>query len=410
MRVRLAAVASLAVTVAASVAGCGSSNNGAPPNGGAATQAAAASDAHTPSGPPINAWFLSDLTGLPGTNFNQLGVGAQAAAKYINSKDGGVDGRPVEINICDTKNDPGATLTCANQAIQAGATFIGGLSLNYGTNALARVAAAKIPSMTGPASQQESTNPTSFPPDGGTVTQLYAGARWLAAQRPKSLGILYLDIPSAHLYPQVTEQVFKQAGLPTKITAVAVSPTTVDLSPAVATVMQAKPDWILLAVANSATAWEALKQAGYTGKTLTGSNSEDVPGHIGPAGAAADGQYMTPEFDSFDDTRNPEVALYRAAMGSSPLARAAFSQQGFATVMTAYAAMKQIKGAVTGASLLAFLSKVPRLHVFMGGDMAAASAPKIFPAIRTVDAVRIVQWKNGKVVNVAGPLNGSPTG
>jgi len=391
--------------VATAVAACGSSDGGSSSTGGGSTSGGGTK----PSGDPVKIAFIVDHTGLPGNNFGELTVGAKAAATYINSKLGGVKGRPVQVTDCDSKNDPGATLACANQAISDHAVATAGLALQYGTNALARVAQAKIPSMGISASAQEFTDPSSYPIGAGTLGEQYASMRWIATQHPKSVGGLLQDVPANHQFDGVMKSVLKKAGVNAKVTNVFVPPTAVDLSPAAAKLVQANPDWAWVSWANYPAGWKALRDAGYKGHILSMGVAEDIS-TLNRGGAAGDSLYMPVEFKSFDDMSDPEVKTYRDAMGSSPVARAEFTQFGFATVMTAYEAMKQMNTDITAQNLMAFLAKVPSLHIFMSGTMSSAAAPKDFPALRGIKNVRMVQWKDGKIHALTGALSGSPDG
>src|SRR3954452_4396150 len=79
--------------------------------------AASRSGASKLAGSPVTLAFIIDHTGLPGNDFGELSVGGRAAANYINTKLGGVNGHPIKITDCDSRLDPAATLTCANNAI-----------------------------------------------------------------------------------------------------------------------------------------------------------------------------------------------------------------------------------------------------------------------------------------------------
>jgi len=186
--------------------------------------------------------------------------------------------------------------------------------------------------------------------------------------------------------------------------------TSPDLTPSVAKLLAAKPDWVWPQWSNYTAAWKALRQAGYKGNIMMSGAAEDVPTYLQPGGSDANGVHLVVDFKSFDDTSDPEVKAYRDAMGSDPRARAEFTQNGFATVMTAATAMKQIKGEITGASLMDYLSKAQTLPIFMATTVNTADAPKAFPAMRAINAARIVQWKDDKIDPIAGPLKGAPAG
>jgi len=345
---------------------------------------------------------------LPGNNFGELSVGGRAAANYINTKLGGVNGHPIKITDCDSRLDPAATLTCANNAISQHAVAVLGLSLQYGANALSRVAAAGIPSMEIQASPQEFTDPSSLGIGAGTIGEQTAGVRWLGQQKPKSVTLFAQDTASIHQLAGVMPTLLQGQGYTGDVNDVFIPTTTPDLAPFVAKALQNNPDWIWISWANYPAAWKALHDGGYTGHMISYGVVEDVPIYLSRGEPYDEGVYLIPEFTSFDDLKDPEVKVYRTALGKNPVARAEFTQFGWSQVMFAYNAMKKIKGPITGESLLNYLQHAGALHVPMAGNWSSAYAAKDYPGIRGIRSVHIVQWKDGKIVPVVGPLNGSP--
>ena len=119
--------------------------------------------------------------------------------------------------------------------------------------------------------------------------------------------------------------------------------------------------------------------------------------------SSVDGSFYSYEFDTYDDTSNPEVAEYRAAMTKyAPVAgKSEFYQWGFADVMTVYNIAKKIGGAnLTQKSYLNALTNIEGMNVFMGGPLSKKSAAKASPQI-IQPQIRIVQYKGGKVSPVS---------
>ena len=84
------------------------------------------------SGTPIRLMTIGP-TNAPFFSLPSLPVGAQVAIDAIN-KAGGLNGHPLQLIVCNDKNDPNTATTCARQAIQQKvAAIVGGLSGSDGT-------------------------------------------------------------------------------------------------------------------------------------------------------------------------------------------------------------------------------------------------------------------------------------
>ncbi|MCW0213214.1 MAG: ABC transporter substrate-binding protein [Pseudonocardia sp.] len=88
--------------LALAVAGCSS--------GGAADDASGGL-----SGDPVLIGVQAPMEGA--TAFPQTGYGAQAAERYINEKLGGINGRPLKIQLCAGDGSPETSVNCANEFV-----------------------------------------------------------------------------------------------------------------------------------------------------------------------------------------------------------------------------------------------------------------------------------------------------
>src|SRR5690348_11173347 len=105
MAMRLRRLAGL-VAVALALGACSSSNKAA----------TTTTSAPAPQGPPIVIGSVIDETNSEGTNNVPLRLGAEAAAAYINGM-GGIGGRPVRIDACDSAADPATAAGCGNKFV-----------------------------------------------------------------------------------------------------------------------------------------------------------------------------------------------------------------------------------------------------------------------------------------------------
>jgi len=99
-----------------------------------------------------------------GPTYENIAITADLAADYINSN-GGINGRPVEVQVCDEQFDAAVAATCARQAVEDGVVSVVG-SFTYFAEAIVPVIAESDITWFGaccPISPSELTSPHSFP-------------------------------------------------------------------------------------------------------------------------------------------------------------------------------------------------------------------------------------------------------
>jgi len=133
------------------------------------TEAPAATDApdgttgEAPSGDPIKLMTVTTLN-ANGPTYENIAITADLAADYINSN-GGINGRPVEVQVCDEQFDAAVAASCARQAVEDGVVSVVG-SFTYFAEAIVPVIAESDITWFGaccPISPSELTSPHSFP-------------------------------------------------------------------------------------------------------------------------------------------------------------------------------------------------------------------------------------------------------
>ena len=91
-----------AVAASIAIAACGSSKSSSSTSQQpGSTGTSAAQTAPAPKGAPIKVMIAATLSGP--TNLPEVPYGAEAAADRINSQ-GGIDGRPIDVIVCDDSN------------------------------------------------------------------------------------------------------------------------------------------------------------------------------------------------------------------------------------------------------------------------------------------------------------------
>lgn len=155
------------------VAACGSDDNGGAttnaPTGTEASSTAAPTDTEAPagttaapSGEPIKLMTITTLN-ANGPTYENISITAKLAEKFINDN-GGINGRPLEVEVCDEQFDAAVAATCARQAVEDGVVSVVG-SFTYFAEAVVPVIAESDITWFGaccPISPSELTDPHSF--------------------------------------------------------------------------------------------------------------------------------------------------------------------------------------------------------------------------------------------------------
>jgi branched-chain amino acid transport system substrate-binding protein len=126
------------------------------------TTAAGGSTA-APSGEPIKLLTVTTLN-ANGPTYENIAITAELAAGYINDN-GGINGRPIEVEVCDEQFDAAVAAGCARQAVENDVVSVVG-SFTYFAEAIVPVIAESDITWFGaccPISPSELSSPHSFP-------------------------------------------------------------------------------------------------------------------------------------------------------------------------------------------------------------------------------------------------------
>ena len=115
-----------------------------------------------PTGDPIKVMTVTTLNAA-GPTYENIAITAELYADYINAR-GGINGRPLEVTVCDEKFDPAVATECARQAVDEGMVSIVG-SFTYFAESIVPVIAESSITWFGaccPITPAELSNPYSF--------------------------------------------------------------------------------------------------------------------------------------------------------------------------------------------------------------------------------------------------------
>jgi branched-chain amino acid transport system substrate-binding protein len=345
-RLTISSVAALLLLLSA----CSSAQTSSPGPSGTATAQADTSlltppgGKHVAAGAPVKIGLINDEGGTA-ESFPDIRVGAEAAVQYANAYLGGIAGRPVKLDECESKGTPASSAACANQMVADHVTMVlHGIDSDAGTTAQT-VMNAGIPVIsTAPSSAQEMTSQLSFSLTGGATAFVAALGQYMARQHYKSSVLFALNAPGGSALYQTAIQFLQHAGISTKL--VMVPPGTADITPQMDAAVAQHPGflWMLGDAGLCLSFLKAYRASGSSaGIGLIGQCSDkQVTSVISPAGAIAT-EYSVP------NGTNTEARLYQTvlatyAAGTDP---AGLAYVGYTMALGVVRALRGMTGPVT---------------------------------------------------------------
>ena len=260
---------------------------------------------------PIKLMVLFSQTGPTGVDPNGP-TGAEAAAAAIN-EDGGINGRDIEVIVCDTASDPNKSTECARKAIDEGVVAIVGSFDPIGiTVSLPVLEAAGIPSLAPIAVQPiEYQSPVSFPVVAGGVAGgigMVAAAEDANCTKLGTFGDQQADGGQTENIVNAAEK----AGIETF--AVNLPTGAVDVGPVVAQALDENPDCIAFAqgAPTAVQLFTAIRRSGSTAQLISATPSLQLP-YVQSLGDVAEGLLATQDTPSPD---SPELQPFRDDMAA----------------------------------------------------------------------------------------------
>ncbi len=144
-------------------------------------------------------------------SFPELSQAVQAAIEFVNEELGGVDGRPIELEVCNTEFSAEGSTACGQQFVEAKVpAVLGGIDV-FG-NAIETLADNGIPYIGGiPISFASVKSPNSFQWSGGTWGAAVAFADYAIREvKAEKVAIVYGEFGSITHSAEVAEQVLEE--------------------------------------------------------------------------------------------------------------------------------------------------------------------------------------------------------
>lgn len=342
----------------------------------------------------------------PVGSFPEAREAAQAAVAHVNEDLGGVNGRPLRLEVCRTNGSPESSAACANSLLEKKpVAVVGGVDLGAAAS-LPVFEKAGIPYVGGtPALGEELTSGAAWMLAGGVVGDLLGMAEYaLGTLKVKKVGALYVDLPGVLTTVIAAAEVVLRTKGVTDVKLVAASADAADFAPPLKAATAGNPDAVivLFPAQTCARIMAAARSLKVTAKLFYTSAcaSQAV---VEAAGPAAENAYFASGYLPFDDP-SPEVATWRSeAKVSKP---SALSQAGFAVVMDTYSLLKD--GADTPAAVTAELRATLERPGFMAHPYTCDRKQVSLLAAVCNANVRLLQYKGGKFADLTGTwVNGS---
>lgn len=200
-------------------------------------------------GEPIVLGMINQENTAAGS-FPELSLAAQVAIDWVNEELGGVDGRPIELEVCNTEFSAEGSTRCGQRFVDLGVPLVlGGIDV-FG-NGIDTLTQNDIPFVGGiPVSTQSATSPSSFQWSGGTWGATVAMAEYASTVlEVERAAIVYGEFGSITEGAQYGQAVFESHGVETQLVPFPILAT--DISGALQAAASSQPEALIVLVADT---------------------------------------------------------------------------------------------------------------------------------------------------------------
>jgi branched-chain amino acid transport system substrate-binding protein len=343
----------------------------------------------------------------PAGSYPELTQGVEAAIGFVNEQLGGLDGRPIELEVCNTNFSAEGSTTCGQQFVEDGVPVVmGGIDV-FG-NGIEVLADNDIPFVGGiPVSDQSVRSPNSFQWSGGSWGATIAFADYAAGElEAEKVAIVYGEFGSITESAEYARTVLDRAGVETQLVPYPILST--DISSAIQAAESGEPDAIFMLAADTgcSAGYEGMHTLGVTAQRFfTGACvSPTILGSVDPE--ATEGTIFNVEGPISTSGPTDDAALYEAVIeqygdGVDAMGAATVTFRAF---MNLYAVMRELGSErSTSAGITESLSGQVDAPSFMGhpytcdgkqlaGLPAMCSPQQILGQVTDGELVQISDW------------------
>jgi branched-chain amino acid transport system substrate-binding protein len=269
-------------------------------------------------GTPIKLMVITTV-GNPASSYPEAYSAAEAAASAVNAA-GGVNGHPLDVQLCNDNFDPNDATQCGRSAVAAHVAAVVGDVSTYADNYMPILKAAGIPDVGNlDATSDEATFPNSFPLEVGTAVILQAQAAELVNHGKKKIAVVYINIPVvAPLLASITAKIPSLGSGGGKVVAqIPVPATATDMSSYSAELKASGANGALFVLGTAQL--EQLLEADYQGgvtSQVTGGVQTLPPAALQQLGPAADGLQAIDSYLPATDTADAGIAQFNKELDS----------------------------------------------------------------------------------------------
>ena len=265
-------------------------------------------------GEPITIGMINQENTAAGS-YPELSQAADAAIQFVNEQLGGIDGRPIELEVCNTQFSAEGSTSCGQQFVEQDvAVVMGGIDV-FG-NGIEVLDDNGIPFVGGiPVSEQSVKSPNSFQWSGGSWGATIAFADYAVNEMDaEKVAIVYGEFGSITESAQYAQTVLERAGVETQLVPYPILST--DVSSAIQAAAAGQPDAIFMLAADTgcAAGYEGMHNLGVTAQRFfTGACvAPTILASVDPA--ATNGTIFNVEGPISSSEPNPDSATYNAVI------------------------------------------------------------------------------------------------
>lgn len=349
-----------------------------------------------------------NMEGSPAGSFPEARAGAEAAVAYVNQTQGGVDGRQLELEACQTNGTPESSQSCAQRLVAAQpAAVVGGV--DFGAEAAVPViTTAGIPYVTGsPTLIGELRNEGAYAFTGGVAGDLLAIGQYLIdEQQVRSVGVLHADLPGLlNAAVSAAGDVFRAKQV-NDVTLVAEKVDAADFAPALTAALAGDPE-ALIVVFPAQSCSRILQAAASLGvqAQMYFPGACASPAVVESAGSVLERTTFAAGYTPVPATGGtPEEQAFREAIPADQ--RSPVSQAAFSSVLN-LAAVMDTAGTDPASVRTALSQAVDAPNVFAHPYTCDGLQISLLPSVCNLD-VRLLRFTDGEFSDLVGDwVNGS---
>lgn len=323
------------------------------------------------TGEPIRLGMINQEN-TPAGSYPELSQAVLAATSFINEEMGGVRGRPIEVEVCNTEFSAEGSTACAQKFVEAKVpAVLGGIDV-FG-NAIDTLNENGVPFVGGvPVSTQSVQSPNSFQWSGGSWGATVAFA-WYAATEldAKKVAIVYGEFGSVTHSAEVGRSVLEDNGVEVQMVPFPILATDITSPLSVAAAFEPDAIFMLASDAGCKAAFDGVASLGIEA-TMFYVGACAVPSIVAEAGPeTTNGAYFNVEGEiTPDDEPSPDGDLYDGVVekygdGLDPIGAGTVT---FRAVMNLFVVLSELDEEITPASIMAALRAQSGAASFNGHD------------------------------------------